>query len=147
MVPIYGILLTFVIQIALNSIYFGTVTGFNTVVSIATEGFCKTSPSFPYSHLLTSNLYRRLLRHPNPSSRPPPTHIHHSQPLRSLESRTLESTNQYNGIGILTLHIHHFQLPYIKFSGFGEYELYFCGCRDGYACCVDYLVHDGERKF
>ncbi|KAG9558754.1 GABA permease, partial [Aureobasidium melanogenum] len=38
-VPIYGILLTFVVQIALNSIYFGTVTGFNTVVSIATEGF------------------------------------------------------------------------------------------------------------
>jgi choline transport protein len=41
-VPIYGILLTFIVQIALNSIYFGTVTGFNTVVSIATEGFCKT---------------------------------------------------------------------------------------------------------
>ena len=38
-VPIYAILLAFVVQIALNSIYFGTLTGFNTVISIATEGF------------------------------------------------------------------------------------------------------------
>ena len=38
-VPIYAIGLAFVVQIAMNSIYFGTVTGFNTVISIATEGF------------------------------------------------------------------------------------------------------------
>ena len=38
-VPVYAILLTFAVQIALNSIYFGTLTGFNTVISIATEGF------------------------------------------------------------------------------------------------------------
>ncbi|KAG9701366.1 putative GABA permease, partial [Aureobasidium melanogenum] len=42
-VPTYAILLTTTTQIALNSIYFGTVTGFNTVVSIATEGFCARS--------------------------------------------------------------------------------------------------------
>lgn len=40
-VPVFAIGLTVLVQIALNSIYFGTVTGFNTVVSIATEGFCK----------------------------------------------------------------------------------------------------------
>ncbi|ORY12966.1 GABA permease [Clohesyomyces aquaticus] len=40
-VPIYAILVTGVVQIAFNSIYFGTLTGFNTVISIATEGFCK----------------------------------------------------------------------------------------------------------
>lgn len=45
-VPIFAIILTAGVQIALNSIYFGTVTGFNTVVSIATEGFCKY---FPYT--------------------------------------------------------------------------------------------------
>ena len=39
-VPVYAILLTCLVQIALNSIYFGTSTGFNTVISIATEGFC-----------------------------------------------------------------------------------------------------------
>ena len=38
-VPVYAILLTVVVQMALNSIYFGTLTGFNTVISIATEGF------------------------------------------------------------------------------------------------------------
>jgi len=38
-IPVFAILLTALVQIALNSIYFGTLTGFNTVVSIATEGF------------------------------------------------------------------------------------------------------------
>ena len=44
-VPMNAILLTCVAQVAFNSIYFGTVTGFNTVVSIATEGFCTYSLS------------------------------------------------------------------------------------------------------
>ena len=39
-VPVYAILVTCLVQMALNSIYFGTLTGFNTVISIATEGFC-----------------------------------------------------------------------------------------------------------
>lgn len=38
-VPVVAILLGTVIQMAFNSIYFGTVTGFNTVIAIATEGF------------------------------------------------------------------------------------------------------------
>ncbi|KAL1627754.1 hypothetical protein SLS54_002020 [Diplodia seriata] len=38
-VPVAAIVLTGVTQAAFDSIYFGTVTGFNTVVSIATEGF------------------------------------------------------------------------------------------------------------
>ncbi|KAF2004016.1 amino acid transporter [Amniculicola lignicola CBS 123094] len=38
-VPVNALLLTFVVQIAFNSIYFGTLTGFNTVIAIATEGF------------------------------------------------------------------------------------------------------------
>ena len=42
-VPVYAILLACAVQMALNSIYFGTLTGFNTVVSIATEGFCRSS--------------------------------------------------------------------------------------------------------
>jgi choline transport protein len=40
-VPIYAILLTAVVQIAFNSIYFGTLTGFLTVITVATEGFCR----------------------------------------------------------------------------------------------------------
>lgn len=45
-IPIYAILLAGIVQMALNSIYFGTLTGFNTVISIATEGFCKSFSLF-----------------------------------------------------------------------------------------------------
>ena len=38
-VPVYSIMLCGVVQMALNSIYFGTYTGFATVIAIATEGF------------------------------------------------------------------------------------------------------------
>jgi choline transport protein len=42
-VPVYSILLVLVINMALMSIYFGTVEGFNTVLAICTEAFCKSS--------------------------------------------------------------------------------------------------------
>ncbi|KAF2431563.1 GABA permease [Tothia fuscella] len=38
-VPVNAILLTALVQIAFNSIYFGTLTGFTTVITLATEGF------------------------------------------------------------------------------------------------------------
>jgi choline transport protein len=38
-VPAAALLLATMIQMAFNSIYFGTVTGFNTVIAIATEGY------------------------------------------------------------------------------------------------------------
>jgi amino acid transporter len=40
-IPLYSIILTLVVQLALNAIYFGTETGFETVVSLATTGFCE----------------------------------------------------------------------------------------------------------
>lgn len=43
-VPVYAVLLTTVVQMAFNSIYFGTTTGFNTIIGIATQGFCKSNP-------------------------------------------------------------------------------------------------------
>jgi len=43
-IPVAAICLTVAVQIALNSIYFGSYTGFETVISIATEGFCKSLP-------------------------------------------------------------------------------------------------------
>lgn len=42
-IPVYAILLACLVQMGMNSIYFGTLTGFNTVIAIATEGFCKSS--------------------------------------------------------------------------------------------------------
>lgn len=38
-VPVYAILVAATVQLALNSIYFGTLTGFNTIISISTAGF------------------------------------------------------------------------------------------------------------
>ena len=50
-----SVLLACAVQMALNSIYFGTLTGFDTVIAIATAGFCKLSHiRFPPSFLLTS---------------------------------------------------------------------------------------------
>lgn len=40
-VPVNAILLACAVQLAMNSIYFGTLAGFNTVISMATEGFCE----------------------------------------------------------------------------------------------------------
>lgn len=42
-VPVYAVLLTLAVQLALDAIDFGTTTGFETVISIATEGFCEFS--------------------------------------------------------------------------------------------------------
>lgn len=54
-IPVYAILLTCLVQMAMNSIYFGTLTGFNTVIAIATEGFCKpTLPLLPDMCMLDS---------------------------------------------------------------------------------------------
>ena len=47
-IPVYGLCLTVLVQIALNSIYYGSYTGFLTVVSIATEGFCTSPKQIPY---------------------------------------------------------------------------------------------------
>lgn len=72
-IPIYAIVVTVVVQMAFNSIYFGTVTGFNTVVSIATTGFCKyPSPSLIISTQIPTTLNRRIIRPcpPSPLTRP-----------------------------------------------------------------------------
>lgn len=45
-VPINAVLLTLIVQLALDAIDFGTSTGFETVIAISTEGFC-TSPPYP----------------------------------------------------------------------------------------------------
>ena len=43
-VPVYAILTVLIINMALMSIYFGTITGFNTVLAISTEAFCTQTP-------------------------------------------------------------------------------------------------------
>lgn len=40
-VPVNSIILVTTVNIALISIYFGSITGFNTVLAVSTEAFCK----------------------------------------------------------------------------------------------------------
>lgn len=50
-VPVNAVLLTLVVQLALDAIEFGTTTGFETVISIATEGFCKRTHGQTYLNI------------------------------------------------------------------------------------------------
>lgn len=52
-VPVYGVLLTAVVQAALDSMYFGTITGFQTVITISTAGFCKSTSMLQCRCVLT----------------------------------------------------------------------------------------------
>ncbi|KAE8353230.1 amino acid/polyamine transporter I [Aspergillus coremiiformis] len=51
-VPVNAVLLTLVVQLALDAIEFGTTTGFETVVAIATEGFYLSYAMALFSRLL-----------------------------------------------------------------------------------------------
>lgn len=53
-VPVNAVLLTLAVQLALDAIEFGTTTGFETVISISTEGFCRYSDIAVSSALLTA---------------------------------------------------------------------------------------------
>lgn len=55
-VPVNAVLLTLVVQLALDAIEFGTTTGFETVIAISTEGFCKFDTSHLMLPLLINNL-------------------------------------------------------------------------------------------
>ncbi|KAF4771469.1 hypothetical protein N7455_007806 [Penicillium solitum] len=57
-IPLYAIFLTVAVQLGLNAIYFGTETGFETVISIATTGFYVS-----YSLVLLARLLGYFFRH------------------------------------------------------------------------------------
>ena len=59
-VPLNALFLTAGVQMALCAIDFGTVTGFNTVIAIATEGFCKQEYSVIYFLLILNECFLDL---------------------------------------------------------------------------------------
>jgi len=69
-VPLNAILLTLAVQMALDAIYFGTWTGFETVISIATEGFCKPYP-LPAKQYMYSTSVRLLTTYEQQTSPTP----------------------------------------------------------------------------
>lgn len=91
-VPINAIFLTLAVQLALDAIDFGTTTGFETVIAIATEGFCKSSfDEFltKYMHILIHELNRPLLRHSPSKPSPGVCNRPQNQPNRPLRPPAL----------------------------------------------------------
>jgi hypothetical protein len=109
-IPLYAIFLTLTVQVGLNAIYFGTETGFNTVVSIAATGFCELKDTRNYVTLkprdMTTNilfqtdvsyglvLFSRLLGY---------FFSHHTSSFTGPYSLPLPLSLSYNGIGLLFL--------------------------------------------
>ncbi|KAJ5780308.1 hypothetical protein N7457_005468 [Penicillium paradoxum] len=58
-IPLYAVVLTVIVQLALNAIYFGTETGFETVISIGTTGFYVS-----YGLVLLARLLGYFFHHP-----------------------------------------------------------------------------------
>lgn len=115
-VPVNAIILACVAQMALNSIYFGTSTGFNTVISIATEGFCKLSLISPFSrkgrppHLFFnpySDLIRSLIRHAASLPPPGPLLLDPAHDPWPVHARGMERPTQRHRPRLPCLHLHH----------------------------------------
>lgn len=109
-VPVFAIILTALVQIALNSIYFGTVTGFNTVVSIATEGFCEYTQC--RVSLLVLIRCRCFLRHAITCPCPGSCNGKEHHIGGTMVFGSLGSSHQYCWPGVLALHVHHLQLSH-----------------------------------
>jgi amino acid transporter len=113
-VPVYAVLLTGLVQIAFNSIYFGTVTGFNTIVAIATQGFCKLQTTLGMSQ---ANFVRSFLRHAA-------ARTHHRTLLRQedetrgpLLARSMGNRAEHHWFLVPGIHVHHRELPQCHTGG------------------------------
>lgn len=125
-VPVNAILLTLAAQLALDAIEFGTTTGFETVISIATEGFCKSS----CLALLLSRLIcdRCLLRH-SPSK---PSLGVYNRPQTPADRSICPSSPDFHipqcpRVAVPPLCSDHLQLPHVVSGHAQIYELHFCG--------------------
>lgn len=120
-VPINAILLALAVQLALDAIDFGTTTGFETVISIATEGFCKLHflrlPEHMY--ILMHELDRPFLRH-SPSK--PPSGI-----------RNRPQNQPHRPLRIAPLYINRFQYPWSPISPLCFYYVQFSDLVPGLA--------------
>ena len=131
-VPVYAVLLACAVQVAMNSIYFGTLTGFLTVISIATEGFCK----FYLAHMSESvqPLNFASLRFILCDAPSGPYHISfygtRQSPSRSLYTRKIWHRLECGWISVPPIHVDHLQLSHFEPCRPGEHELYLCRDRD-----------------
>ena len=143
-VPVYAILLACGVQLCMNSIYFGTLTGFSTVISMATEGFCKPI-LFPFPILSSLTRDRPLLRHAPPRPYPRPFLRLCQSSLRALGSGQVRYLPEYNRLHLPTLHIHYLQFPNHQSRQPNQYELHLCRHRHHRADQHRNMDHDREE--
>lgn len=108
-VPVYAVLLTCVVQMAFDSIYFGTTTGFNTIISIATQGFCK--PCFP-TCCAPTNHARSLLCNAASCAHSLSCNWQKASTRGAILSRAIWSCSEHCWILVPHILLHHIQLPF-----------------------------------
>ena len=111
-VPVNAILLGAGVQIALNSIYFGTTTGFNTVISIATEGFCEYIGIglHNFQNFTDTIKYRPLVCDALIGAHSRSIHWPCKSPLRPIYSWKVWPCTQYHRFCLSRFYLHYFQL-------------------------------------
>lgn len=143
-IPVFAICLTVLVQIALNSIYFGTVTGFETVISIATEGFCRFHLRVSKISLLTD--YRCLVRHAAIGQSTRACHGKENGSRWSLEPWSLGSPRQHHRPRLPPLHLYHFQPAHAISSHKRKHELHLRSHWCDHADRYDHLVHHWQTS-
>jgi choline transport protein len=129
-VPVYAIILTTIVQMAFNSIYFGTTTGFNTIIAIATQGFCKSHFSILR---LSTNSHRSILPYASRFSHPCTLHRQEDAPSRFLLTRSLGHILEHHRLRVSRNHMRNRQPPIAQASHEREYELHQRSYRSGHA--------------
>ena len=143
-VPIYAILLACGVQLALNSIYFGTVTGFNTVISIATEGFCELTLAVFFKNVCRTNhttCSRSIIRHASFCTYPRSDFWSCEGTSRPLYLGEIRNRLERCRLYLPALCFSHFQLSYSEPGGSKQHELHLSGNRSNWACQYSDLVH------
>jgi len=145
--PINGLGAAVFVQMALIAIYFGAVQGFQTVIAIAVEGFCRSIQAFPAWRVANTH-HRHLICYPTSGS----TSFSHdlgtcASDRCAIQSWADEHPPQHHRPSVSALHHHHFQLPDCVSRQQREHELHICGRRRHYAHCTGDVADDRSQAF
>jgi amino acid transporter len=142
-VPVNALILTAVVQMAFNSIYFGTITGFNTIITIATQGFCMLTKIRCES--LTNNR-RSFLPHASILPHPRTLQRQEDPSRRSVLARSLGHCAQHHRFLVPVHRVRDCELPDGQAGNKREHELYLCGHGTSHAAQCSVLVHNGAEE-
>lgn len=145
-VPVKAILLTLAVELALDAIDFGTTTGFETVISIATEGFCMFPTCSNLTlYVLTSD--RCFVRYSPYKSSPRIYYGPQTPSDRSICSSSPGFTvSECPWVAVPAFCRYHIQLPHVLSGHAPVHELHFCGYRGHRIDCHHYMDHHWKEE-